>query len=131
VCHVLIIEDEPLLSLLIRDLLEDVGATSFAFAATQEDAIAAASEEPPEFITSDVRLLSGSGPQAVAAILEHLGPIPVVFITATPGDCDPTPVGARIFLSHSPASLSGAPSASWLGLAALTVVDRWMQEARI
>jgi hypothetical protein len=28
-CHVLIIEDEPLMAMLILDLLEDEGATSF------------------------------------------------------------------------------------------------------
>jgi len=88
-CHVLIIEDEPLVAMMIRDVLEDEGATSFAFATTQEEAVARASAHPPALITSDVSLLEGTGPLAVAAIHERLGPVPVVFITATPEDCDP------------------------------------------
>ena len=41
-CHVLIIEDEPLVAMLLRELLEDEGATSFSFADTQDSALAAA-----------------------------------------------------------------------------------------
>lgn len=106
-CHVLIIEDQPLLALVIQIQLEDRGATSFAFAATQEEAVEAASETRPDFITSDVRLLSGSGPLAVETIIEQLGPIPVVFITATPGDCHPLPACARIILKPFTADLVG------------------------
>ena len=35
-CHVLIIEDEPRVALLIQDLLEREGATTFSFAATRQ-----------------------------------------------------------------------------------------------
>lgn len=86
-CHVLIIEDEPLIALLIRDVLEDEGATSFSFAATQDEAISAAVAEIPAFITSDVQLLAGTGPLAVEAIQRRLGPLPVMFITASPAKC--------------------------------------------
>jgi CheY-like chemotaxis protein len=96
VCHVLIIEDEVQVALLIRDLLEEEGATSFAFARTQEEAIAAASAHPPALITSDVRLAEGSGPRAVEAIQERIGPIPVMFITATPAECEPCPAPSLI-----------------------------------
>lgn len=88
-CHVLIIEDEPLVALLIQEVLEDEGATSFDIAATQSDAVRAASNRKPDFITSDVRLLQGTGPAAVTEILSRLGDVPVVFISATPDECQP------------------------------------------
>lgn len=87
-CHVLIIEDEPMIAMLLQDLLEEAGATSFAFAATEKDAVSLAIEQPPAVITSDFRLLEGTGPRAVERISEQLGEIPVVFVTATPDACD-------------------------------------------
>lgn len=88
-CHVLIIEDEPLVALLIQDLLEDEGATSFEIAATQSEAVRSACDRRPDFITSDVRLLQGTGPEAIAEIFAMLGELPVVFISATPAECHP------------------------------------------
>jgi CheY-like chemotaxis protein len=96
VCHVLIIEDEPLIAMLVRDVLEDEGATSFSFAETQEDAVAAALSDPPDLITSDVKLVEGTGPLAIAAIHRRLGPIPVIFITGTPADCHPCSPPGRL-----------------------------------
>ena len=87
-CHVLIIEDEPMIAMLLQDLLEEAGATSFAFAATERDAVALAVQQPPSVITSDIRLLEGTGPRAVAQIKSRLGDIPTVFITANPDTCD-------------------------------------------
>lgn len=83
-CHALIIEDEPMIAMLLQDLLEEAGATSFAFAATEEDAVNLALQRRPSVITSDMRLLKGTGQKAVAQIVDALGHIPVVFITATP-----------------------------------------------
>jgi two-component system, response regulator PdtaR len=87
VCHVLIIEDEILVAMHIETLLEDAGATSFAFAASEEEAVASAQAMRPGLITSDVKLSDGAGPAAVRRILAEMGPIPVIFITATPEDC--------------------------------------------
>ena len=88
-CHVLIIEDEPLVAMQVRDLLEDEGATSFAFAETEEGAVAAAIAHHPVLITSDVKLARGNGPFAIQEIHRQLGEIPVIFITGTPEDCKP------------------------------------------
>lgn len=88
-CHVLIIEDEPLVAMHLSEVLREVGARSFSFAATQDDAVAAALSNPPDLVTSDVKLLSGTGPLAVEVIHEKLGEIPVVFITGTPAECEP------------------------------------------
>ena len=88
-CHVLIIEDEPFIALAIRAMLEEEGATSFDFAFTQAEAVEAALARRPELITSDVKLLEGTGPEAVAQIYGRLGPVPVIYISATPGECKP------------------------------------------
>jgi CheY-like chemotaxis protein len=88
-CHVLIIEDEPLVALDLEVLLASVGATSFSFAHSQSEAVAVALAHPPSFITSDVRLEHGTGPLAVCDIHKALGPIPVVYITGTPDACYP------------------------------------------
>lgn len=88
-CHVLIIEDEPFIAMSIQMALEEEGATSFDFAVTEAEAVAAALARPPELITSDVKLIEGTGPLAVARIHEELGKLPVIFISATPGECQP------------------------------------------
>lgn len=97
VCHVLIIEDETLVAMHLEALLSDCGATSFDFAETEIEAITAARRTTPGLITSDVRLRDGLGPRAVAVILEELGPLPVIFITATPENCVPCDAPSRIF----------------------------------
>jgi CheY-like chemotaxis protein len=88
-CHVLIIEDDALIALHIQMLLEEQGATSFAFAATQTAAIREAKDRRPDLICSDVALLEGDGPHAVEIILHEIGPTPIIFITATPEGCLP------------------------------------------
>lgn len=95
-CHVLIIEDEILIALDLRALLEDHGTKTFAFAGTQAEAVEAAREQKPDFITADVALLEGTGPKAVETILQEIGPVPVVFITGTPEACHPCPPPARV-----------------------------------
>ena len=88
-CHVLIIEDEPLVAMNIQNMLEDEGATSFDFAASEAEAVGVALLRPPELITSDVKLVEGTGPAAVQEIHRQLGNIPVIFISGTPEDCKP------------------------------------------
>lgn len=88
-CHVLIIEDEPLIAINIQATLEDAGATSFDFAASESEAVAAALANHPTLITSDVKLVSGTGPAAVREIYRQLGEVPVIFISATPEECRP------------------------------------------
>ncbi|KQS03994.1 histidine kinase [Sphingomonas sp. Leaf357] len=95
-CHVLIIEDEALIALDLQDVLTGVGATSFDFAETRSEAVTAARLRRPDVITSDVMLREGTGPDAVADIIGELGPLPVIFITATPGACIPCPATSPI-----------------------------------
>lgn len=96
-CHVLIIEDEPLIALDLEDLLQNHGAISFSFAEGQREAIEISRAAPPDFIVSDVNLLEGTGPLAVEAIRGELGAIPVIFVTATPEACSPCAPPGRVF----------------------------------
>lgn len=81
-CHVLIVEDEPLIALDLESLLADQGATSFSFAASEAEAVSEAFDRQPDLITSDVTLLEGTGPSAVRTIRAALGAIPVIFVSA-------------------------------------------------
>jgi len=96
VCHVLIIEDEPLVAMDLEALLKQEGATSFAFAASQDEAVDQALARKPALITSDVSLVEGTGPLAVSIILNTIGLVPVIFITATPQACEPCKPGCAI-----------------------------------
>ncbi len=96
-CHVLIIEDEALVSLNIQLLLGEHGATSFDIAETEAEAIDAAVIRRPDFITSDVRLKTGTGPGAILAINEFFGLLPVIFITASPECCERFGPAVRVF----------------------------------
>lgn len=85
--HVLIIEDEAVIALAIEDVLRDCGGSSFDFACSAAEAVAAAAKRCPDLITSDVRLAPGCGIDAVESICADK-PIPVIFITGTPGDVE-------------------------------------------
>ncbi len=87
-CHVLIIEDEPITALDLEEMFQRHGATSFSFADSEVEAVAAATARRPDIISSDVKLREGTGPSAVDSILKRFGPVPVIFITATPGECE-------------------------------------------
>jgi CheY-like chemotaxis protein len=86
-CHALVIEDDPFIAMHIEDVLRDGGASTVIIAMTEGDAIDAARAERPDFITSDVRLLEGTGPGAVIAIRGMYDTVPVTFITAWPDAC--------------------------------------------
>lgn len=81
--HALIIEDEPLIAMAIEDALRDCGFTSFDFAVSVDEAVAAAERQCPDLITADVDLRPGCGIAAVQSICS-VRPIPVLFITGSP-----------------------------------------------
>jgi two-component system, response regulator PdtaR len=89
-CHVLVIEDDWLIADHICGLVEDAGALSVAFAATEDDAVASAIAAPPAVIVSDVNLRGdGTGPSAVMRIFEAIGTRPVMFVTGEPRPFEP------------------------------------------
>lgn len=82
----LIIEDESFIALLIEDLLRGAGYATFDFAASADEAVAAAKANCPDLIISDVQLQGAeTGIEAIRAICARSS-IPVVFVTAHPSD---------------------------------------------
>ena len=107
-CHVLVIEDDPIAAEDIRGTLRSAGASSFSFADTERDALECAREVRPEVIISDVMLSDGFGPEAVRAIWRELGDVPAIFVTGTPDQChgcDPAMVIEKPFSPESLATL--------------------------
>jgi DNA-binding response OmpR family regulator len=74
----LVIEDEPLISMLIRENLAELGYDA-TVVDTEQAAIAAARDRRPDLITADVVLREGSGVEAVRRICAD-GRIPTVMI---------------------------------------------------
>jgi DNA-directed RNA polymerase specialized sigma24 family protein len=81
---VLIIEDEPLISMQLEDLVRSLGHEICGTAATRTQAVDIVSEKTPGLVLADIQLADGSsGLDAVDDILE-MGSVPVIFITAYP-----------------------------------------------
>lgn len=95
--HVLVIEDRWLLAQVVADVALCAGATSVAIAQTEEEALALAREHKPAVILCDVDLRAGGRcPDAVERIHREFGPVPAIFITATPDDADALLYGTKI-----------------------------------
>lgn len=81
---VMIIEDEPLIALDIRSIVENLGHTVTGVARTHRQATALATQNRPGLILADIQLADGSsGIEAVDQILASFE-VPVIFITAFP-----------------------------------------------
>jgi DNA-directed RNA polymerase specialized sigma24 family protein len=81
---VLIIEDEPLISMQLEDLVRSLGHEICGTAATRTQALQVVGETTPGLVLADIQLADGSsGLDAVDDILE-MGSVPVIFITAYP-----------------------------------------------
>jgi len=120
--HALIIEDEPLIAMLIEDHLRARGFTSVAFAVTEAEAVAAAATRCPDLITTDMRLPQGCGIAAVEAIC-GARPIPVIYITATAWEVrerlrDAVIVAKPFGSAHLDAAIATATAAAAAGAAA-------------
>jgi DNA-binding response OmpR family regulator len=84
---VLIIEDEPLISMQLEDLVRSLGHDVCGMAATRTQAREIAMRETPGLVLADIQLADGSsGLDAVDDILK-LVDVPVIFITAYPERC--------------------------------------------
>ena len=80
----LIIEDEPLIALDLKMLLEELGHRITGIARTHKEAVKAAQATPPGLILADIQLADGSsGLEAVNQILLSFE-APVIFVTAYP-----------------------------------------------
>ena len=82
--RVLIIEDEPLISMQLEGLVSDLGHTVVGTAATRSQAVDIFNRDPAGLILADIQLADGSsGIDAVEDLLKF-GDVPVIFITAYP-----------------------------------------------
>jgi CheY-like chemotaxis protein len=100
--HALIIEDEPFIAMTIEEILRQRGFTSFAFAGSADEAVAAARTRCPDLVTADVALKPGNGIDAIEAICGR-SPVPVIFVTSSAAEVEARlpdhPVVRKPFLS--------------------------------
>jgi CheY-like chemotaxis protein/DNA-directed RNA polymerase specialized sigma24 family protein len=81
---VLIIEDEPMIALDLKDIMTSLGHNVTAVARTHREAVAAIEAKTVGLVLADIQLADGSsGIEAVNDILGISG-VPIVFITAYP-----------------------------------------------
>lgn len=81
---VLIIEDEPIISMDLAQMVKGLGHNVAAIARTHTEALAAAGRHEPGLILADIQLADGSsGLDAVNDLLKSVN-VPVIFITAYP-----------------------------------------------
>jgi len=82
---VMVIEDEPLIAMDIRNIVEDLGHSVTGVARTLREAVGLGEHARPDLILADIQLAdNSSGIDAVNVLLSRIGAIPVVFITAFP-----------------------------------------------
>ena len=78
--RVLIVEDEPIIAMLLAEVLTEQGYDVADIASTESEAIREAARQRPDVMIVDARLRQGSGLTAVSAILAQ-GFIPHVFMS--------------------------------------------------
>jgi DNA-binding response OmpR family regulator/DNA-directed RNA polymerase specialized sigma24 family protein len=82
--RVIVIEDESIIALHLRAIVEDLGHSVVGIARTRSEALELAHREHPELVLADISLADGSsGVDAVKDILHDMA-VPVIFITAFP-----------------------------------------------
>jgi CheY-like chemotaxis protein len=83
--EVLIIEDEAIIAMDLHAIVEDMGHSVTDIARTRDSAVRLGQEKRPDLILADIQLADkSSGIDAVNDLLESLGDVPVIFITAFP-----------------------------------------------
>ncbi len=78
--RILLVEDEPLISVFFAELLEEMGNEVCSIETTEAGAVAAAESLKPDLLIIDVHLREGNGLNAVARILQK-GFVPHIFTT--------------------------------------------------
>ena len=82
---VMVIEDEAIIAMDLETIVADMGHRITGVASTESGAVDLFDRERPDLILSDIQLAdNSSGIDAVNAIIEKAGDLPVIFITAYP-----------------------------------------------
>lgn len=82
---VMIIEDETIIAMDLKGIVQAMGHEVTGVARTHSAAIQLAGERRPDLILADIQLADGSsGVDAVNELLSSMGDMPVIFITAFP-----------------------------------------------
>ena len=82
---VMVIEDEMIIAMDLKGIVQAMGHDVTGVARTHTAAIELAGKHRPDLILADIQLADGSsGIEAVNELLRELGDIPVIFITAFP-----------------------------------------------
>ena len=102
--HALIIEDESLIAMEIEEVLRGCGFSSFDFAVSAEEAVAAAARNCPDLITADVQLRPGCGIRPNSQ-----------FVRMDPPDRNTAPATSPARRKPAPGPASEM-NISWLGL---------------
>ncbi len=83
--RIMIIEDEAIIALDIRSIVEEMGHKVTGIARTHREAVELAVRDRPDLILADIQLAdNSSGIDAVNDILKQFDELPVIFITAFP-----------------------------------------------
>jgi DNA-directed RNA polymerase specialized sigma24 family protein/CheY-like chemotaxis protein len=83
--RILVIEDEAIIAMDIKVIVEEMGHSVTGIARTRALAVELAAREKPDLILADIQLADqSSGIDAVNDILRQFDEVPVVFITAFP-----------------------------------------------
>ena len=82
---VMVIEDEMIIAMDLKGIVQAMGHSVTGVARTHSAAIELAGAQRPDLILADIQLADGSsGVDAVNQLLAEMGDIPVIFITAFP-----------------------------------------------
>jgi two-component system, response regulator PdtaR len=116
--RILVVEDDALIAMVLEQLLAEMGHEVCDTAATQTDAVAAASRHRPDLMIVDGGLRQGNGMSAVDEIL-LAGPQPHVFVSGNTGRIKALrPDAAVLRKPFRLAELSGAINAAFAGATA-------------
>ncbi len=82
---VMVIEDEAIIAMDITSIVEQAGHEVTGVARTRDEAVRLADATLPDLVLADIQLADkSSGIDAANQIIENLGEVPIIFITAFP-----------------------------------------------
>ena len=86
--RLLLVDDDEDIRAIARISLERVGGWTVVPAASADEAVAAASAQPPDVVLLDVMMHDADGPATLERLRPLIGGVPVVFLTAKTQSAD-------------------------------------------